>query len=111
VGASDTHRFADLCAEDGIPAAGILSRTVHADERARVILFGFAAGEELSEHTSSRPATIQVLAGALELTVGVETVAGRPGTWVHMAPGTPHALRARSPSLMLLTLFEDPCPR
>jgi quercetin dioxygenase-like cupin family protein len=91
-----------------VPEEGILSRTLHADEDAKVVLFGFAEGEELSEHTASRPATIHVLSGELELTVAGDRLAGVPGTWLHMAAGVPHALRARVPSVMLLTLLGSP---
>jgi quercetin dioxygenase-like cupin family protein len=89
------------------PETGIHSQTLHADASVRVILFGFAAGEELSEHTSSRPATIQVLSGAFDVTVGGRAVDGRPGTLICMPPGTPHSLRARTPAQMLLTLAAD----
>ena len=99
---------AGLFAEGAVPPSGILSRTLHADRDVRAIVFGFAAGEELSEHTSSRPAIIQVLSGGFDLVLGEERLDGPPGTWVHMPAGTPHALRAREPSLMLLTLLEAP---
>jgi quercetin dioxygenase-like cupin family protein len=99
---------ADLLDEGSIPPSGILSRTLHDDAGVRTVLFGFAEGEEMSEHTSSRPAVIQVLSGGFDLTLGEERLDGRAGTWVHMPAGTPHALRARRPSLMLLTLLEAP---
>jgi quercetin dioxygenase-like cupin family protein len=104
----DDKRYSvnDLTAIGEPPEAGILSRTLSADGGAKVVLFGFAEGEELSEHTSTRPATIHVLSGDIELTLGEERTDARPGTWVHMAPGLPHALRAREPSVMLLTLFD-----
>jgi quercetin dioxygenase-like cupin family protein len=105
--ASDGYRAFDL-GDVTPPESGIHSRTVHADARTRTILFAFAAGEELSEHTASRPAIVHVLSGAIDLTVAGDEIAGTPGTWLHMAAGTPHALRARAPSLMLLTLVEPP---
>ena len=108
VDASRAYSVTDLGGTADVPGSGILSRTLHADETAKVILFGFAAGEELSEHTASRPATIHVLAGELELAIDGEVVAGAPGTWLHMAAGVPHALRARVPSVMLLTLLGAP---
>jgi len=47
------YRFiADLRAEAQVPPDGILSRTLHNDEQLKVVLFGFAAGQELSEHTA-----------------------------------------------------------
>jgi quercetin dioxygenase-like cupin family protein len=95
----------DLIARGAPPEAGILSQTLSEDSGAKVVLFGFAPGEELSEHTSSRAATIHVLSGDVELTLDGERNDAGPGAWVHMAPGLPHALRARAPSVMLLTLF------
>ena len=38
----------------------IISRTFYADEHVKVILFGFAAGQELSEHTASKPAMLHL---------------------------------------------------
>jgi quercetin dioxygenase-like cupin family protein len=102
------YSISDLGSMGDAPEAGILSRTLHADDDAKVVLFGFAAGEELSEHTASRPATIHVLSGELELTVAGDRLAGVPGTWLHMAAGVPHSLRARVPSEMLLTLLGPP---
>ena len=95
---TDVGRFIE------VPEAGTLSRTLHADDHLRVVVFGFAEGEELSEHTSSRPAVIQVLRGELELTLAGETVMAREGSWVHMTAGLRHAVRAVTPSVMLLTL-------
>lgn len=87
------------------PDAGILSRTVHDADGLRLVLFGIAPGEELSEHTSARGALVQVLSGHLTLTLeGVAHEVG-PGDWVRMAPGLRHAVRADEPAVMLLTLL------
>lgn len=99
-----THLVEDLAAPVP-PAAGIHSRTLHTAGGAKVVLFMFADGEELSEHTSSRPAVMHVVSGEMDIVVDGESIAGRPGTWVAMAPGAAHALRARGPAVMLLTLF------
>ena len=52
------------------------------------------------------PAIIQIIKGEAELTVGEETVAGKPGTWIQMAAKTPHSVKAQTPMVMLLTLLE-----
>ena len=93
-----------------VPAAGTLSRTMHQDDDVKVVVFGFAQGEELSEHTASRPALIQVLSGELELTLGGETVHAGTGSWIHMSAGLRHAVLALSPSVMLLTLVRRGAP-
>ena len=56
----------DLLAEAPIPARGILSQTLSDDGGVRLVIFAFATGEELSEHTSARPAIIHVLSGTAD---------------------------------------------
>jgi hypothetical protein len=55
-----TH-ISDLAREAQPPAKGILSRTLYNDDRLKAVLFGFAQGEELSEHTASMPAVLHSL--------------------------------------------------
>lgn len=88
-----------------IPADSIVSRTLYSDEQVKVVLFGFAAGQELSEHTASTPAIIHVLQGEATLTLGGDTRVAGPGTWVHMPARLPHAVVARTPVMMLLLLL------
>ncbi|MBN1220622.1 MAG: hypothetical protein JXM69_17005 [Anaerolineae bacterium] len=40
-----------------IPADSIISRTLYNTDEVKVILFAFAAGQELSEHTAATPGT------------------------------------------------------
>jgi quercetin dioxygenase-like cupin family protein len=96
----------DLAAEVTIPEKGILSRTLQNDDRTKVVLFAFAAGEELSEHTASMPAVLHFLAGEGELTLGHDRMPARPGGFAHMPANLPHAIRARSGLLMLLVLVK-----
>jgi quercetin dioxygenase-like cupin family protein len=86
-------------------SAGIVSKAVHEGPEARVVLFTFDAGQELTEHRASRAATIQVLDGTGEFTLGTEVAAVRPGSWIYLPPELPHALRATMPLTMLLTLL------
>lgn len=46
-----------------IPKDGILSRTIHRDDRIKIVVLGFAGGQELSQHTASVPAIIEILQG------------------------------------------------
>jgi quercetin dioxygenase-like cupin family protein len=96
---------ANLADPTHIPADGILSRTLYKDERVRAILFGFAAGEELSEHTASMPAILHIVQGEARLTLGDETMEAGAGAWAHMPPGLPHSVFARTPLVMLLLMF------
>ena len=96
---------ADIAALD-IPPDGILSRTLYNDEHVKAVLFAFAQGQELSEHTASTPAILHVLKGEASLTLGNDTVDAKAGTWVHMPAGLRHGVRARTPLVMLLHLLK-----
>ncbi len=100
-----TH-FSDVAQQARPPDRGILSRTLHNGDRLKAVLFGFAAGEELSEHTASMPAVLHFLQGEARLTLGDDTLEAKPGTWVHMPKGMRHAVQARTPVVMLLLLMK-----
>ena len=104
-GTSPYELYRDLLAEAPIPARGILSQTLSNDDGIELVLFAFAAGEALSEHTSSRPAIIHVLAGEATVTVGDDAHAAVPGTWVRMQAGARHSITARTPLVMALYLL------
>jgi quercetin dioxygenase-like cupin family protein len=97
--------LADLAAESPPPPRGILSQTLYDGEDARLILFGFAPGEELSEHTAARPAIVHVLAGEGEAVVGGDPHPVGPGSWFHMPARMPHSIRATTPLTMALYLL------
>jgi quercetin dioxygenase-like cupin family protein len=88
------------------PDDGIMSRTVYQDERLKSVMFGFGAGQELSEHTASKPAVMHFLSGEASVTLGSQTVAATAGTWIHMAAGQAHGITALTPTVMLLLLFK-----
>lgn len=98
--------YLDLAAEVQPPANGTLSRTIFQDERLKVVLFGFSAGQELSEHTASTPAIMHFLKGEAAVTLGDNTVSANAGTWVHMPPNLKHSIRANTPVNMLLLLLK-----
>lgn len=95
---------ADVAEVVTIQPGAVVSKVIHRDENLDVTVFGFDAGEGLTEHTAARTAIVQVLAGRLRLTADGEDLDAGPGFWLHMTPGTPHALVATEPTLMLLTL-------
>ena len=55
----------------------VVSRTIAKARGGTVTLFAFDAGQELSEHTAPFDAFVQVLDGAVELTIGGEKVPAR----------------------------------
>src|SRR3954447_22218449 len=53
---------------DTIKPNSIISRTFYKDDHLKAILFGFDTGQELSEHTASQAAIIQILQGEAAVT-------------------------------------------
>lgn len=95
----------DVAAEADVPAGGTLSRTLYRDGDAKVVLFAFDAGQELSEHRAGRAALIQIIQGRLTLTLDGDVHEVGERSLVHMPAGLPHGVRAETPAIMLLTLL------
>ena len=91
-----------------VPPDSILSRTVYVDDIVKVTAFTFAAGQELSEHTASRPAILHFLDGEARLTLGKDTMRATAGSWAHMTANLVHSIRAETPVSMLLLLLKAP---
>jgi quercetin dioxygenase-like cupin family protein len=82
----------------------IVSRTLVNTPEVKVILFGFAAGQELSEHTAARPALLHFLRGEARLVLGGEPFTAKAGTFVHMPARLPHSVYADTEVVMLLLM-------
>ena len=93
----------DVAGEVEIPTDGTLSRVLLRQGPVRLVAFGFDAGQELTEHTSSVPVIIQVMSGALTIEVSGERMG--PSAWLYMDAGEPHSVYADEPSRMLLTMI------
>ena len=96
-----------LAAETRFAPNGIVSRTVFSSPSARVVLFGFAPGQELTEHTSTQHAIIQILSGECEFSLAGKPQIVKAGELIYMPPHLPHAVKATTPFSMLLT-FSKP---
>ena len=95
----------NLLREIEIPRDGTLSRTIHRDEHAKIVLFGFAGGQKLSQHAATVPAVIEILQGDARVTLDGEEKELSAGSWVYMEAGLPHAVYARTNVIMLLTML------
>ena len=95
-----------LADELNFPESGKQSAVLLDNAKTKVILFTFAVGGGLAEHVAPFDATIQIIAGTAALTVGDESIEGKPGTWIQMVAKTPHSITAESPVVMLLTLVK-----
>ncbi len=90
-----------------IPADSIVSKTIHSDDKVKIVLFGFATGQELSEHTASMPAILHILSGKADLTLEEESFETESGALVYMPPNLPHSIVAKEPVMLLLTLIKS----
>jgi quercetin dioxygenase-like cupin family protein len=102
--------LADLTQQVETPADGTLSRTIYQDEKLKVVLFSFSAGQELSEHTASTPAIMHFLTGESDVTLGSEKILANAGTWIHMQAQLPHSIHTKTPVVMLLSLLKNAVP-
>jgi quercetin dioxygenase-like cupin family protein len=102
---SYTHVL-DLAQEASPPADGILSRTIYQDDQVKAVIFGFGPGQELSEHTASKPAMLFFVKGEATLGLGDDVQEAQTGTWVHMPAGLKHSIKAKTPVVMLLVLLK-----
>lgn len=101
----------DLAHQVELPLDGTLSRTLQQDERSKVVLFAFSAGQELSEHTAATPAIMHFLEGEADVTLGSDSLTASAGTWIHMSPQLPHSIRAKTEVVMLLLLLKQGEPQ
>ena len=88
------------------PAAGVLSKILVKDNNCHYSLFCLAAGTEISEHSSARNATVNVIEGKGILTLEGKDIVLEPGVFVFMPGKAIHALKASENLAFILTLSE-----
>ncbi|HET9494297.1 MAG TPA: cupin domain-containing protein [Chloroflexia bacterium] len=104
---TDYTYYSDLVEELQIPKDGILSRILLKNEHVNVTVFGFDAGQELTEHTAATPAIVQIVRGEATLTIGTDKKEVGPGAWLYMPARMPHGVSAKTPVIMLLVLVKS----
>ena len=100
------EKILSLAEETQYAPNGIVSRVLLKTPTARVVLFGFAAGQELTEHTSTSHALIQILSGQCEFSLASRPRTLKSGDLLYMPPHLAHAAKANEQFSMLLTLFK-----
>jgi quercetin dioxygenase-like cupin family protein len=100
------EKIVSLENETQFAANGIVSRTLLRASNGRVVLFGFAEGQELTEHTSTQQTLIQILSGECEFSLAGKARAMKAGDLLYMPPNLPHAVKATKQFSMLLTLLK-----
>ncbi len=101
----------NLLKEVEIPRDGTLSRTIHRDDYVKIVLFGFAGGQELSQHTAAVPAIVEILQGDARVTLDGEEKELSAGSLVYMEAKLSHAVYARTDVVMLLTMLTGAAAR
>ena len=100
---SGCEKILSLPAETQYAPNGIVSRTLLRTANSRTVLFGFAEGQELTEHTSTQHALIQILSGSCEFSLSGVARSLKTGDVLYMPPNLPHAVKATEQFCMLLT--------
>ena len=72
-----------------------------------ITLFAFDAGQSLSEHTAPFDAVAHVLEGSAEITIAGTPLIVTAGEMVLMPANQPHAVQARTPFKMMLTMIRS----
>ena len=107
--AADEAQALKLADATQVSASGIVSRTLLQTPEARVVLFTFAEGQELTSHTSRRRALVQVIDGECDFFFAGRWQRLEAGMFLHLPPNHPHAVRAGAGAFsMLLTLGAEP---
>lgn len=88
------------------PHAGVLSKVLIKDKHCQYTLFCLAAGTDISEHSSARNATVNVIEGRGILNLEGKDISLEPGVFIFMPAYALHALKAQENLAFLLTLSE-----
>jgi quercetin dioxygenase-like cupin family protein len=99
-----SESIVSLANETRFTPNGIVSRTLLRTPQTRTVLFGFAEGQELTEHTSTQHAVVQVLTGECEFSLAGIPHALKAGDFLYMPPNLAHAVKATKQFSMILTL-------
>jgi quercetin dioxygenase-like cupin family protein len=86
----------------------IVSKNVLKKDTGNISLFAFDKGEGLSEHTAPFDATVMIIDGKAEITVGGEVHLLEQGDSIIMPANIPHALRAVEKYKMVLIMIKGP---
>lgn len=86
-------------------AGSVVSKTLLDKKTGTLTLFSFDSGQGLSEHTSPYDATVQVIEGEAQLTIGGKLVKAGAGELVIMPANIPHSVSAEKRFKMLLIMI------
>lgn len=90
-----------------VQTGAVVSRTIINEKTGTITLFAFDKGEGLSEHSAPYDAYVQILDGAMDVTIGGEPFNLQAGEMIIMPADIPHALKASQPAKMLLVMIRS----
>ena len=90
----------------GYQEGAVVSRTL-LKRAGTITLFAFDAGQSLSEHTTPFDAVAHVLEGDAEIIIAGTALRVSAGEMVLMPANQPHAVQARTPFKMMLTMIRS----
>lgn len=85
----------------------VVSREIVRGEKGTVTVFSFDQGQGLSEHAAPFDALVHVIDGEAEILIEGEPHDLAAGEMIIMPAGRPHALNARKPFKMVLTMIRS----
>ena len=83
----------------------VVSRTLVKAGGGSVTAFAFDAGQGLSEHSAPFDALVQLVDGAMTITIGGQPTRLAAAEMILMPADIPHALEAHEPSRMILVMI------
>ena len=96
----------DLFAQVEFSDAKVARKPLYDDERSKIVLLGFQAGQEITAHTAPFAATLHFVKGEATVQLGSDTLEAKAGTLAYMPPQLEHAIKAKTEVIMLLTVFK-----
>ncbi|MCX6152932.1 MAG: cupin domain-containing protein [Candidatus Kapabacteria bacterium] len=100
-------KVANLASLVTIGDGAVVSRTVIKKPTGTVTVFGFDAGEGLSEHTAPFDAMVYVLDGEVDITISGASYNLKTGDTIVMPAGEPHGMKAITKYKMLLIMIKN----
>jgi quercetin dioxygenase-like cupin family protein len=88
-------------------SASVVSREIIKKEVGTVTIFAFDTGQGLSEHSAPFDALVQIVDGTGEITISGNKHIVKKGEFIIMPANEPHALLAKEPFKMILTMIRS----
>ncbi|MBS3163191.1 cupin domain-containing protein [Candidatus Woesearchaeota archaeon] len=88
------------------PKAGILSKKINTDSKNEITMFCMKKGTDISEHTTTRNATLFVVEGDGVFNLEGREIRMKPHTLITMKKNAVHSLKAVEDTCFVLTQFQ-----